>query len=103
MKYPYILFFRYDKYSYIDEFINANKAKFLCSIFIVDKKEELNKMFDPNYHLLITFGEDETIYHKDVHDIILNKMTRRWLHYEKLDENNIDDFNRGVNYCYLHI
>jgi len=102
MKYPYILFFRYDKYSYVDEFINANKDKFLCSIFIVDKKEELNKMFDPNYHLLITFGEDETIYHKDVHDIILNKMTRRWLHYEKLDETNIDDFNRGVNYCYLH-
>lgn len=101
MKYPFILFFRYDKYSYIDEFINANKDKFLCSIFIVNKKEELNKLYDSNYHLLVTFGENETLYHKDVNDIIVDRMRRQWLHFKTLDENNLCEFNNGVNYCYL--
>jgi len=102
MKYPYILFFRYDKYAYVDDFLNANKEKLLCSVFIVNKKEELNKLYDSNYHLLITFGEDETIYHKDVNEIILDKMRKRWLHIKTLDEKNLTDFNNGVNYCYLH-
>ena len=46
MKYPYVLFFRDDNYSYIDEFLNANKDKLLCSVFIINKKEELNKLYD---------------------------------------------------------
>jgi glycosyltransferase involved in cell wall biosynthesis len=101
MKYPFILFFRYDKYSYIDEFINANKDKFLCSIFIVNKKEELNKLYDTNYHLLVTFGEDESLYHRDVNEIIADRMRRQWLHFKTLDDNNINEFNNGVNFCYL--
>jgi len=102
MKYPYILFFRYDKYSYIDAFLDSNKDKLLCSVFIVNKKEELNKMYDSSYHLLITFGEDETIYHKDVNDIIVDRMRKRWLHFKHLDESNLNTFNNGVNYCYLN-
>jgi glycosyltransferase involved in cell wall biosynthesis len=101
MKYPYILFFRYDEYSYIDDFLNSNKDKLLCSVFIINKKEELNKLYDSNYHLLVTFGDDETIYHKDVNDVIVDRMRRRWIHYKTLNETNIDSFNNGVNYCYL--
>ena len=101
MKYPYILFFRYDEYSYIDEFLNANKDKLLCSVFIINNKEELNKLYDSNYHLLVTFGEDETIYHTDVNEIIVDRMRRRWIHYKTLNDTNIVDFNNGVNYCYL--
>jgi len=101
MKYPYILFFRYDKYSYIDEFLNSNKDRLLCSIFIINNKEELNKLYDSNYHLLVTFGEDETIYHKDVNEVIVDRMRRRWIHYKTLNDTNIDNFNNGVNYCYL--
>jgi len=102
MKYPYILFLRYEQYSYIDEFIEANKDKFNCSIFIIQNKEELNKMFDPNYHLLVTFGENESIYCGDVNSVILDKMRNRWIHYDKLNEETIERFNNGVNYCYLH-
>ena len=102
MKYPYILFFRHDKYAHIDKFINANKEKLICSIFIVDKKEELNKLYDSNYHLLVTFGDEESEYHKDVNDIIVDRMRGRWLHYKTLDDNNIDQFNNGVNFCYLN-
>lgn len=101
MKYPYVLFFRYDEYSYIDDFLNANKDKFLCSVFIINKKEELNKLYDSNYHLLITFGKDESIYNKDVNEIIADRMRKRWIHYKTLNETSIDAFNNGVNYCYL--
>ena len=102
MKYPYILFFRYDKYSDIDNFLNANKDNLLCSIFIVNKKEELNKLYDANYHLLVTFGEDESIYHKDVNEIIVDRMKNRWIHFKSLNETTINQFNDGVNFCYLH-
>jgi len=102
MRYPYVLFFRYDQYSYIDEFLNANKDKFLCSIFIVNKKEELNKLYDSNYHLLVTFGEDEPLYYKDVNDIIADRMRKQWMHYKTLDDDSIDSFNKGINFCYIN-
>ena len=31
MKYPYVLFFRYDNDSYIDTFFETNKDKLLCA------------------------------------------------------------------------
>lgn len=104
MKYPYILFFRYDKYSYIDKFLEDKKDKLLCSVFIVNKKEELNKLYDSNYHLLVTFGEDEDeyIYCKDANTIIVDRMRKRWLHFKNLDEKTIEQFNNAVNFCYLH-
>jgi glycosyltransferase involved in cell wall biosynthesis len=102
MKYPYILFFRYDKYCAIDDYLNKNKEKFNCSIFILNNKDELNKLYDTNYHLLITFGDEETEYHKDVNDVIVDRMRGRWLHYKTLTDDNIDAFNNGVNFCYLN-
>jgi len=102
MKYPYILFFRYDEYSYIDKFLEDNKERLSCSIFIVNNKEELNKLYDSNYHLLVTFGESESLYYKDVNDIIVDRMRKRWIHYKQIDENTLDVFNNGVNFCYLH-
>ena len=39
MKYPFVLLFRLDKYSYIDTFFKKNKDKLLCSVFITNKKE----------------------------------------------------------------
>jgi len=102
MKYPYILFYRHEKYSYIDKFLNENKDKLICSIFIVSKKEELNKLFDSSYHLLVTFGGDETQYYDHVNSIIVDRMRKRWLHFKQLDNTNLEVFNNSVNFCYLH-
>jgi glycosyltransferase involved in cell wall biosynthesis len=101
MKYPYILLFRHDKYSYIDDFINKNKDNLICTIFIINNKEELNKMFDSNYHLLVTFGKDESEYQDEVHSIITDNMRKRWLHLNELNENSIHNFNNIVNNAYL--
>ena len=53
MKYPYIIFYRLDKYSNIDELFIENNKSLNCSIFFTSKKEDLNKLYDSNYQLLI--------------------------------------------------
>jgi len=58
MKYPYVILFRYDEHSYIDENFNKNKDNLLCSVFIVNNKEALNKLFNCSYQILVTYGND---------------------------------------------
>lgn len=113
MKYPYILFYRYKKYSHqIDKFLMDNQDKFNCSFFITHKKSDLNKLFDVNFNILVTFGEKENEYSdvcvneyaKDIDELLPERFLKRWLHFNLNDfQDNIfiDYFNRTVNYCYL--
>jgi hypothetical protein len=55
MKFPFILFFRYDKYKSIDTFLNDNCDKLNCTLHIINKKENLNKLFKQIYPLLVVF------------------------------------------------
>jgi len=96
--YPYILFFRYETYSFIDSFFQDNKDKLLCSVKIINK-DELSLLFDPKYALLITYGKDESEYY-EINKIIANRMRTQWLHFTTLE---LDHFNHGVNFCYMTI
>lgn len=98
MKYPNIIFFRYEKYSYIDLFFEDKNL--LCSLQFTSEKKALNNLFDPNYHILITFGESDAEYCTDVYSEIPTRMNHKWIHFK--DITNIDDFNRGVNFCYIN-
>jgi glycosyltransferase involved in cell wall biosynthesis len=98
MKYPNIVFFRYEKYKAIDEFFETNKEKLFCNINITQEKEYLNHLFDPNYHLLITFGDEEKEYYIDVNTSLPCRMYTRWLHFSNID--NVNEFNDKVNFCY---
>ena len=100
MKYPYIIFYRLEKFSHIDKFFIANNEKLNCSIFFTNQKEDLNKLFDPNYQLLITYGDNEQEYIENVGSIITERMRDRWVHLK--DIASIDEFNRAVNYCFIH-
>lgn len=100
MKYPIILFFRYQKYSQIDLFFEENKDKLLCTINFTSDVKNLNKLFDSNNHLLITFGDSTEEYFSDVNSIIADRIRNRWLHYNNIQDVNI--FNSSVNYCYMH-
>ena len=53
MKYPYIIFYRLEKHSNIDNFFIENHEKLSCSLFFTSDKEDLNKLFDSNYQILI--------------------------------------------------
>lgn len=46
MKYPYIIFYRLDSYSEIDNlFINKNE-ELNCTIFFTSNKKDLNKLYE---------------------------------------------------------
>ena len=62
MKYPYVIFYRLDKYSYIDNMFIKNNTSLNCSIFFTNKKEDLNKLFDSSYQILVTYGDKEEEY-----------------------------------------
>ena len=98
MKYPNVIFFRYEKYNYIDNILGENQLE--CNINITSDKFYLKNLFNSNYHVLVTFGNSSEEYYKDVYEIITENMVKKWFHLKNLD--NIDNFNYSVNYCYIH-
>ena len=100
MKYPYIIFYRFEKFASVDNFFIENNEKLDCSLFFTSDKEDLNKLFDSNYQILITYGDNESEYILNVTSIIANRMCNRWIHFK--DISNIGEFNRAVNYCFIH-
>lgn len=100
MKYPNIIFFRYKKYSYIDLFFEGNKISLLCNVNITSDKSYLNNLYNPDYHLLVTFGDIESEYYNDVFDIISERMKKRWVHYKEIPD--VNTFNNNVNYCFIN-
>jgi glycosyltransferase involved in cell wall biosynthesis len=100
-KYPFVYFLRDDKYSYIDLFFEENKDKLDCSVEIISlgEIEKLNNMFNPNFHILITYG-DEKIYIEPVMSVIVDRMRCRWIHKNEIID--INNFNSGINYCFIH-
>ena len=93
-KYPLVLFYRDDNDSYIDEFINKNIDKFNCSIEI---SRDTNKLFSPNYHVFISFGDNEPPIEN-----FPRRFSSKWIHLNKDNIENIDQFNSSVNYNYIH-
>ena len=98
-RYPSVILFRYNKYSHIDNFIESNKPDFMCSIHITSDIEELNKLFNPNYHLLVTYGDSYDEYHNEIAHRLPQRFSGRWFH--KTDITDIHEFNHNVNYCYI--
>ena len=107
MKYPYIILFRYDEHSYIDNIFEINKDKLLCSVYIINNKEDLNKMFNCSYQVLVTYNpgsnspNNKDIF-RDVNSVIADSMRMQWLHMSDINI-DIDKFNSMVNYCYMSI
>ena len=93
-KYPKILFYRNDEDSYIDDFITKNIENFNCSIEI---SRDTNKLFNPNYHVFITFGDNQPHFENFPH-----RFSPRWIHTNKEFVQNIERFNSVVNYNYIH-
>ena len=100
MRYPSVLLYRNDEYSQIDTFFNNNKNNIECSINIIINEEEINKLFDCNYHLLITYGE------KSKESEVINKvktnriLAKKWIHFDNIKD--ISSFNTAVSYFYIN-
>jgi glycosyltransferase involved in cell wall biosynthesis len=99
MKYPFILFFRHDEYSYIDDLLKTNSSALNCTLHIVNKVEQLNKIFKQVYSLIVTFGGDITEYTDELmsYSTINNRM------YHISEFISIDDFNEKFNGWYIEL
>ena len=92
MKYPFIIFYRTDECSYIDNYFLANEKELNCSLFFINNKDKMNLLNNTNYQLLITYGEEIELPH-------INK--NRWIHMNELI--NIEKFNDIVNRKFISI
>ena len=97
-KYPVVILFRHNNYSHIDDFIHENTSNLECSITITNTIDDLQKLFNPNYHLLVTYGDSYQEYDY-ISTILPSRFSSRWFH--KSNITNIDEFNHNVNYCYI--
>tara|TARA_A100001015_G_scaffold279478_1_gene340711 strand:- start:473 stop:2629 length:2157 start_codon:yes stop_codon:yes gene_type:complete len=100
-KYPFVYILRNDNDNDIDIKLQENKNKLNFSFEIISPKEiyKLNNMFDVNYQILLTYGENETEHINEINNIIVERMRNRWLHKKKFD---LNDFNVSINYCYIN-
>ena len=101
MKYPFILFFRNDKYKYIDNTLADNSGKLNCTLHIINKKEKLNKFFKQIYPFLIVFGETKEEYCDDLSELLNSQISKRIIHISNFISAN--DFNELVNRFYIDI
>ena len=99
MKYPFVIFYRLPKYSSIDTFFYDNNAKLNCTIYFISNDLRLNKLFNPNYQILITYGDDEAEY-SNVNNLIPSRIRGRWIHFNTIE--SIESFNKSVNYCFIN-
>ena len=97
-RYPIVIFYRHDNYSEIDDFIENNKESLMCSIHITNDISELNKLYNHNHHLLVTYGDTYDEYNY-ISSNIPQRFSSRWFH--KNNISNIEEFNENVNYCYI--
>lgn len=96
MNYPYIIFLRWEKYKDIDEWFETHKRKLDCTVTITSDIKDVIKLFNPNYQLLVTYGEVE---YNQVLEYLPERMRSRWIHYQDLPD--VNKFNRSVNYCFV--
>ena len=110
MKYPFVIFYRKHIFNQLDNFFIENAAKLDCSIFIADSVEYVKNLHNSNYHLLITYGDNEQDYINELLTVISNEMLIRHIHISTNDEvknneltNNVDKFNHFINTEYVKL
>jgi glycosyltransferase involved in cell wall biosynthesis len=96
MNYPYVLFFRHDDCSSIDSFISSNSNNINATIFITNNLNELNKLYNPNYQILISYGANiESI----ISEILPTRLQKKWMHFHEITD--IQIFNNTINNLFI--
>jgi glycosyltransferase involved in cell wall biosynthesis len=101
MKYPFVIFYRDNKFSSTDNFFIQNAQHLDCTVFIADSIEHVKNLHNSNYHLLLTYGQIES----NILTVISENMLVRRTHIDV--ENNIFDsinhFNNYINSLYIEL
>ena len=97
MKYPGVVFFRLDQYNDVDNIIHSYDKELLCNIKIISNVSSLNHLFNPNFPILVTFGNLNEYLHIVK---IPSRFNKRWIHFDNFPD--ITAFNNYVNNCFMH-
>ena len=105
MKYPFVIFYRKENLNDIDHFFIENSSKLDCSVFIANSVENVKNLHNSNFHLLITYGDDEKEYANELLTVISKKMLTRCNHILTNSDilKNIVVFNQIVNTIYINL
>ena len=99
-KYPLILLFRNKTYTFIDNFIGENKEKFDCAFYITDDIDDLKKLYNSNYHLLVTVGENDSEYGYIIKHVP-KRFCNTWIFKTVADFKNIEEVNKNFSYNFI--
>jgi glycosyltransferase involved in cell wall biosynthesis len=97
MKYPFVLFYRLDKYSYADKFFIDNSINLDCTIYFISKIDKIKYLYDSNYQILITFGNKDE-YHF-LFEETLDRFKNKWHNFMEIPD--IQYFNKVINELYI--
>ena len=99
MKYPLVIFFRSIEHNYIDKFLQENDKLLNFTPFITNNLDDLTKLWNENYHVLLSFGNIDE-YKLNFNKVLSTRMFIRWLHRDNIYD--LEALNRSVNYCYIN-
>jgi glycosyltransferase involved in cell wall biosynthesis len=100
MKYPFVLFFRDDIHSYIDTFLKQNANQLQCTLNIINKKQQINKLFKSTYPLLVLFGNNED-YIDILNELTNSSLLNRVIQIQELTD--IHSFNESINTKFIEL
>ena len=105
MKYPFVIFYRKDRFNYLDDFFIVNADKLDCTIFIANCVDNVKKLHNSNFHLLITFGDSFEEYQEELLTVVSKEMLIRHIHILNDSDiiKNITTFNDTINNIYINL
>lgn len=104
MKYPYIIFYRKEKYKDFDTFFTVNSEQLECTVFIASSLESVKQIHNSNYHLLFTYGDSIDEYYNELSTVLSQEMMIRHTHMNTISSiTNVNEFNELVNNLYANL
>ena len=101
MKYPFIIFYRKDKYNNIDNFFIENAHSIDFTVFIANCAENVNCLHDSNFQILVTYGDSFEEYVEELLSVVSTKMLVRHMHLTAID--TVDKLNITINDAFIKL
>jgi glycosyltransferase involved in cell wall biosynthesis len=98
--YPNVIFYRHEKYSWIDDYLVEFQNKLKFTIYVSKSNNNLKKLYNNStYNLFITFGNDKEEYINDVLNVLPKRFMNKWIHYKEIPD--FETFNNEINAKYI--
>lgn len=100
MKYPNVIFYRFEKYNWIDDYLIEFQDKLEFTINISKNNKHFSYLFNTSkFNMLITFGNNKRDYFNEITEFLPKRFINKWIHYDELP--NFETLNDDVNKKYI--